>query len=376
MILISHIVNSLAQRFPVWRTLRGVQIICRDGRPIYSAGNVSAVFQVWHEGQRKSLKCYIRSNANLKHIYKSHFYERELCVFELSGTRHWIDCLLVPYVEGMTLEEAICKAENREDFKQLAEEFDRMACWLLEKVFAHGDLKPENIIVRGDGKMRAIDWDSAFLPQFAGSNSFEQGTAAYQHPKRDGELFDKHIDDYSIAMISTLLHAYAVKPELCEQFRLEHEHLLSPASILAGTDRNFESILDLFAQHAMAREYHIAKMLASPIAQLFDLKRLLGLSTVECNREEELDESAGLWGYRNKRGWTVAPLFEMGFEPMDGVGLVKLGRYNHFITTDGRLLRTFGQGERVKPLRSGRAQIINADGTEQIINLEELVKCE
>ena len=376
MILISHIVNSLANPYVVWRTLRGVEIICRDGRPIYSAGNVSAVFQIWHEGQKKCLKCYIRSNPNLKHIYRSQFYERELCVFELSGTRHWIDCLLVPYTEGITLEEAICKAKSREEFGRLAKEFDRMARWLLEKPFAHGDLKPENIIVRSDGKMRVIDWDSAFLPQFAGSKSFEQGTAAYQHPKRDGELFDKHIDDYSIAMISTLLHAYSAEPELCEQFRQEHEHPITPTSILSGTDRYFEAILELFARRAMAREYHIAKLLTSPIAQLFDLKRLLSLSTAECHGGEELEESAGLWGYRNREGWTVSPLYEMGFEPMDGVGLVRLGGYNHFITTDGRLLGTFDRGVRVKPLKGRQAQIINSDGTEQIINLEELVKCE
>lgn len=360
----------------VWRTLQNVEVICRDGRPIYSAGNVSAVFQVWHEGQKKLLKCYVRSNPNLKHIYKSQFHEKELCVFELSGTRQWIDCLLMPYIEGITLEEAICKAQNAEDFAALAEEFDRLAMWLLEQPFAHGDLKPENIIVRPDGKMRAIDWDSAFLPQLADCRSVERGTAAYQHPKRDAELYDKHIDDYSIAMISTLLHAYAVRPKWSEKFRQEHEHAITPDSIIDRKDPLYKEILDLFARRAMAREYHIAKMLASPIPQLFELKRILGFTTPEQLDNIYLEECGGLWGYRNERGWAVAPLYEMGFEPMDGMALVKLGNYSHFITLQGVLMRSFPIEERIKPLRDGRAQITRTDGEQEIINLKELVKCE
>ena len=87
-----------------------------------------------------------------------------------------------------------------------------MAVGLLDREYAHGDLKPENIIVTPDGDMRAIDWDAAFTPELAGNPAPETGTAAYQHPLRTNELFDKHIDDYSIAMLSTMLHAAASTP--------------------------------------------------------------------------------------------------------------------------------------------------------------------
>lgn len=52
-----------------------------------------------------------------------------------------------------------------------------------------------------------------FLPVFAGEKSPELGTAAYQHPGRTAEDFDASIDDYSIATISTTLHALALEPD-------------------------------------------------------------------------------------------------------------------------------------------------------------------
>ena len=376
-ILISNIVDSLAGPFTLWRRLKGVEIVCHKGRPIYSAGNVSVVFQAWHEGVKKSLKCYIRTSPNLPHIYKSDFYAKELCVFDIAGRRTWVDCLLTPYVEGITLDEAICKAESKEEFEALAEEFDRMAEWLLDKPFAHGDLKPENIIVREDGKMRAIDWDAAYMPELNQNATTERGTAAYQHPLRGSEMYDKHIDDYSIAMLSTMLHLYAVKPAMSAYFKSHHEPKLSSKAIIGHTTEEFDSILDLFALRGMARAYQIAKMLRSRHAQLFDLKRIMGIKCVEeSDSAIELEEEGGLWGYRNAQGWVVAPMYDMGFDPMDGIALVKLGDYHHFITMDGRSLKSFPASVKIKPLSQGRAQIRNSAGEEQIITLKELVKSE
>lgn len=377
MILISNIVDSLDSHFTLWRTLKGVEIVRHQGRLIYSAGNVSVVFQVWHEGVKKSLKCYIRSSKNLPHIYKSDFYAKELCVFDIAGRRTWVDCLLTPYIEGITLDEAICKAERGEEFEALAEEFDRMAGWLLEKPFAHGDLKPENIIVMGNGKMRAIDWDAAFLPELSQNPATERGTAAYQHPLRGSEMYDKHIDDYSIAMLSTMLHLYAIKPEMSSHFKSFHEPKLLPKAIIGHTTEEFESILDLFARQGMAREYQIAKMLRSSHAQLFDLRRMMGIKCIEESASAtELDEEGGLWGYRNDIGWVIAPIYDMGFEPMDGVALVRLGEYYHFIGLDGRILKSFPASVKIKPQSQGRALIRTSEGEEQIINLKELVKSE
>lgn len=67
-----------------------------------------------------------------------------------------------------------------------------------------------------------------FLPVFAGEKSPELGTAAYQHPGRTAEDFDASIDDYSIATISTTLHALALEPGLLARYNRGEGLLLSP----------------------------------------------------------------------------------------------------------------------------------------------------
>lgn len=74
-----------------------------------------------------------------------------------------------------------------------------------------------------------------FLPVFAGEKSPELGTAAYQHPGRTAEDFDASIDDYSIATISTTLHALALEPGLLARYNRGEGLLLSPRKIVRHT---------------------------------------------------------------------------------------------------------------------------------------------
>ena len=72
----------------------------------------------------------------------------------------------------------------------------------------------------------------------------------------------------------------------------------------------------------------------------------------------------------------VAPLYDMGFDAIDGVALVRLGEYQHFITMQGQSLRRFPAQLKIKPLRERKALIHTAEGKEEIITLGELVKYE
>ena len=54
-----------------------------------------------------------------------------------------------------------------------------MAAALTADDWAHGDLKPENIVADNRGRLHLIDFDAMFLPAFAGRHSPELGTAAY-----------------------------------------------------------------------------------------------------------------------------------------------------------------------------------------------------
>ncbi len=372
---IANIVDAVANPYCVWRTLRNIEPQMHCGRPRYVVGNSAVTLFVWHNGEPKVLKCYTRTHKNLQAIYGSDFLTRELCVADLTGRRVWIDCLLMPRLEGETLDAVLRSTTSPEIFHQLATTFDNMARQLLASPRAHGDLKPENIIVAPDHlTMSAIDWDAAYLPQFSGEKSAEIGTAAYQHPTRTTEMFDKHIDDYSIAVISTLLHAMAIEPSVADHYRTHFEPPFSPKLLCNGHTQLLDTIIDHFARRCMAQQYHIAKMLTSTSAHLFRLQEILEFGAIRHNGHNpldnnslQIDEHNGLWGCRTEDGWLVAPLFESAFEPSDGTMLVELGHYKHFIALDSRALATFDRQTTVKPFRNGQTTIRKANGESETL---------
>lgn len=78
----------------------------------------------------------------------------------------------------------------------------------------------------------------------------ELGTAAYQHPGRTAEDFDASIDDYSIATISTTLHALALEPGLLARYNRGEGLLLSPRKIVRHGCAAHAECLALFERRA------------------------------------------------------------------------------------------------------------------------------
>lgn len=380
MTTIANIVDALAAPYTVWRTLRGIEPTFHDNRPLYVAGNAAVTFRVKHDGMDKILKCYTRTNNHLAAIYGDEFHPRELCIIDIVGRKVWIDCLLTPYIEGITLDEALCSADGEQELIAIASSFDAFAKRLLLSERAHGDLKPENLILTPTGEIRAIDWDAAFLPSFAGEVSPEIGTAAYQHPQRTTDLYDKHIDDYSIAFLSIFLHAAAIDSTTIEYFRKYHEPMLSPKDIIRGKVSELERISDLFAQRGMAREYRLAQMLRSTSARLFNLRpTLLPEITHSADTSSEdnapyLDVANGYWGCRDNCRWLIKPLFDNGYEPTYGVMLTELGGYSHFVDLEGNVVKSFPMGTRVKPMRDGTTTAYYPNGVQEHIKTEDLLQ--
>lgn len=116
-----------------------------------------------------------------------------------------------------------------------------MAAELLAQPWAHGDLKPSNIMFTPSGTLRLIDYDGAFVPERAGEPAAETGTPACNHPLR-GDRYDKHIDDYPIALIAASLRALAADPAPAAPCNSECLPFV-PERIADGTDRNYRAAL-------------------------------------------------------------------------------------------------------------------------------------
>lgn len=161
----------------------GEIVLCRDavGRPACAVGNSAIVFRVCHEGRLRALRCFLRPMRHLREIYGERLFERELYLYTSPTTGEWVDVVLDEWIEGRTLREAVHRAASdgdREQLAALAAAFDRLALAMVTDDRAHGDLKPENLIVDPAGRLHPIDHDATFLPAFAGEPSPELGTAA------------------------------------------------------------------------------------------------------------------------------------------------------------------------------------------------------
>lgn len=367
------------------RTLAGAEV-CRDaqGRILYAAGNSAVVFRIRHRGQVRSLRCYLRPMRHLREIYRERFLERELYLYDTAGAGTWVDVVVGEWIEGETLSEAAERAAAERDTQRLqalAAAFDALAARLVSDDRAHGDLKPENIIVDAQGALRLIDFDAAYLPEFSGEQSPELGTAAYQHPARTAADFNAQLDDFPAALISTALHALALDPSLRARHAESDGMLFTPREILRGRDAAYREVMELFERRGMALQYRIARLLASPTPQLFGLAEFLAASVREAGAVEagavevgaveagvveagtlpeppELYVENGLWGYRTSERVVIPPRYDNGFDFSEGWAAVQLGRTWHFIDGSGRVCLSCPGCDSVKPFRNGCAQVV------------------
>ncbi|HIW52031.1 MAG TPA: WG repeat-containing protein [Candidatus Alistipes excrementipullorum] len=356
-------INALNDTYGLTRTLGVIDVLRdADGRPEFRVGNSSVIFRIRHEGRTCMLKCYTRPKRNLREIYGQRCLHDELYIHTDRRHGQWVDVVLDEWVEGETLQSAIARhAGDSREIGRLAAAFDRMALHLLEQEWAHGDLKPENMIVTPGGEIRLIDFDAMFRPEFAGQRSEETGTAAYQHPSRTAEYFDRTIDDYPIALISTALHAMTADASLHERFDTDEVLLISPREAVAGRSRALDEILGLFASECMAVQYRIARLLRSQSPVLFGLKELIEYGT-RCSSNESgepcLENRDGLWGYADGGKFVIPPLYDCGFDFSEGLAAVRLADCWSFIDRSGRAVIRCGRCDAVKPFRNGKATIV------------------
>ena len=208
-------------------------VLDSHGDPVMSSGNFAVVFKMRDEcdGKLYAVKCFIKDQEGRDESYRkiaeeleviSSYYilplrylENEFFVDSAQCDREEFPVVVMEWVEGETLDAYLNRNLNdKYELEMLSYRFNRMAAWLLAQPFAHGDLKPDNILVRKDGSLVLVDYDGMFVPSMKGEKAREIGSPDYRHPSRTDADFDEHIDDFSIAVIALSLKAIALNPDL------------------------------------------------------------------------------------------------------------------------------------------------------------------
>ena len=222
-------------------------VLDSNGEPIMRSGNFAVVFKMRDikTGKLYALKCFLREqnkrnehyqqiseelNKELKHLFYGtqnisttylihvQYYEKEMFV-DMGEGNSIFPVLLMEWVDGMTLDNYIRQnLNNKQQLELVTCRFSSMAKWLLSQRFAHGDLKPDNILVRPDGSLVLVDYDGMYVPSMKGWKSMELGSPNYRHPQRTENDFNEHIDDFSIVNILLSLKAISIDPSLYGMF--------------------------------------------------------------------------------------------------------------------------------------------------------------
>lgn len=208
-----------------------------DGRPVMSSGNFAVVFKMrdGQDGKFYALKCFTREQEGRKRAYQQianelkgysspylvsiRYLANELFVNSQNSSETEFPVVVMDWVSGQTLDNYIKKVRNNQDeMNHLTSEFFKLAGWLLKQPFAHGDLKPDNILVREDGSLVLVDYDGMYVPAMKGQSAREIGSPNFRLPNRDINTFDRNIDDFPITTISLALRAITLNPDLLDEF--------------------------------------------------------------------------------------------------------------------------------------------------------------
>ena len=213
-----------------------VPVLDDHGEPYRSSGAFAVVFKMKDEqtGKCYALKCFTEEQEGRAEAYRQIADELEFVDSSYITSVKYLDkeifvdssceedefpVLLMDWIDGETMENYI--AENYQDnyaMAMLCYRFCKMAVWLRSQPFAHGDIKPDNIMVRPDGSLTLIDYDGMFVPAMKGQKSPTIGTKDFSHPLRTVDDFDETIDDFALASISLSLKAISLKPSLLDEY--------------------------------------------------------------------------------------------------------------------------------------------------------------
>ena len=215
------------------------------GEPYRSSGAFAVVFKMQDKstGKYYALKCFTEEQQGRAEAYRQiadeldlldspyitsvKYMEKELFV-DSQCEEDEFPVLLMDWVDGETMEAYIAaNYRNQSAMLMLSYRFGKMAAWLRTQSFSHGDIKPDNIIVRPDGSLTLVDYDGMFVSSMKGCKSPTIGTKDFSHPLRTMDDFDETIDDFSLASIALSLKAISMKSTLLDTYGASDRLLFS-----------------------------------------------------------------------------------------------------------------------------------------------------
>ena len=275
-----------------WPEMNGI-------RPVMYTGGFCVVFPYTTKTKKYAVRCWhayldgaqerareiskYLSSINLPYFVDFQYIEEGLATpkgIMPIVVMDWVDAKpLKKYIQG--------KLHDSIALDKLASDFMRMVQDLHAKNISHGDLQHGNIMVKNNGDIVLVDYDSMYVPQLAGYNSQICGLKGYQHPARWNEKkLSPKADYFSELIIYTSIKALAKYPQLWDKLQIEDTDtlLFSEEDI---DSKGYSNIFDVISQDIYLKK--LVETIREALSHS-SIDELLPLELVEPNESEKKEK--------------------------------------------------------------------------------------
>lgn len=209
-----------------------------------SNGGKAIVYQIQTNPKKYALKCWVEDLGDLKIRYQTidnyqktvqipyfvDFAYREQGIL-VNGKKFPI--IRMEWVEGISFKQFISNnIKNPVYIRDFAEEFLEMVKILHQNNISHGDLQHGNIMMRKNGDICLIDYDSLYVPQLKNEEDNIKGLPGYQHPNRKKlDKLSPKSDYFSELIIYLSLLVISEKPSYWQQIEQQERLLFSETDL-------------------------------------------------------------------------------------------------------------------------------------------------
>jgi len=277
------------------------------GRPVKYAGGFCIVFPYIVNGKKYAVRCWhahlegaeertkqiakVLQNINLPYFVGFEFIKEGII------TPQGIQPIVVmDWVDAQPMKKYISEHINDSfSLNTLAENFAKMVKDLHNHNLSHGDLQHGNIMVKNDGNLVLVDYDSMYVPELDGWTDEISGLAGYQHPARwNNKNLSPKADYFSELVIYTSIKALAETPALWNDLMMEYTDtmLFTAEDIKSGGTTPIFTILESMQS---------CKELNAKIKDFLSRSSIDELEPLEDIMESALDKLGKLWennGYK------------------------------------------------------------------------------
>lgn len=207
----------------------------KPNKIIFSSGAMASVFPLVSGGRKYGVKLFFQKipdlamryeeiEAALRTLASPHFIEFDYREGPRDGAvwgSEYTPYLKMEFVQGVVLKERVVELSASQDaqgFRNLADQWQKIALMMERAQMAHGDIQAENLMVDASGLIRLIDLDTMFVPSMRPRRlrCVAYGIPAWQHPQKeiDEGHFNERLDRFPALAMYLCLLALSDEPSL------------------------------------------------------------------------------------------------------------------------------------------------------------------